>query len=153
MPLVRSQAITVSVPGTVTGGIGLEVRQVDDGELRDEGLELVLVRADQQVADEERMPGELGHHPRRQRVVFVGAADQVLHIERLALGMGEHIGLEHHEVLRRHSRLLSHQIVASVLASRTTCLSLGERPVCWPVSARRAPWAVRIASPLDSASS
>ena len=36
---------------------------------------------------------------------------------------------------------------ASVVASRTMNLSLGERPVCWPVSATSAPCAVSRASP------
>ena len=37
------------------------------------------VRADQQVADEQRVPGIFGDDARRQRVCRVGAADQILH--------------------------------------------------------------------------
>ena len=48
----------------VAGRIGLEGGQVDDRQGRDEARELGEVRADQQVADEQRVPGELGEDPR-----------------------------------------------------------------------------------------
>ena len=48
--------------------------------------------------------------------------------------------------------LLPHQTASSVRPSRTTNLSFGERPVCWPVLATRAPWALSEASARSSAS-
>jgi hypothetical protein len=42
--------------------------------------------------------------------------------------------------------LLSHQTAPSVVASRTTNLSFGERPVWIPVSARIAPPGISMAS-------
>ncbi len=56
---------TAAVPGRV----GLEARAVQDGEARHEARELGALRAAQQVADEEPVPGELGDHPDVQPVV------------------------------------------------------------------------------------
>ena len=95
---------------------------------------------DQQVADEQRMPGKFGDDARRQGV---------------GRGRRRRSGPARTGPCRRHAPgnrraarrtgagdialLLSHQTCGSVLSSRTTNLSLGERPVCWPVSATRAP--------------
>ena len=87
---------------TMTGRIALEIRQVDDRQPRRESGERSLFRADQQVADEQRMPGEFRYDTRRQGVFRIGTADQVLNIKRLALGMVEHVLMQDLEVLRRH---------------------------------------------------
>jgi hypothetical protein len=58
--------------------IGAEARAVDDGELRLEVLVLAGFRNPQQVADEERVPGEFGDHGHRQAVGQVSAAEQFL---------------------------------------------------------------------------
>ena len=132
----------------VAGRIGPKRRQVDDRHLGHEALELVRLRPDQQVADEQRMPGIFGDDARAQAVIAVGAADQILdeQVARRQHARGNR------RAARRNApatsaRLLSHQTLDAVNASRTMYLSFGERPVWLPVSAASAPWAVSRASP------
>ena len=47
-------------------GVGAERRQVDDRQFRDEGGQLLGRRADQEIADEQRMPGVFGEDARAQ---------------------------------------------------------------------------------------
>ena len=111
-------------------GVGLERRQVDDGHVRHVARQLRALRTDQQLADEQRVPGEFGEDARLDAIFRIGAAIEVLREQRLALRMRE-------EVLVAGSRtapgsclrLPSHQTVFSVSASTTVCLSFGERPV------------------------
>ena len=86
----------------VTGRIGLEARQVDDGEFRREVLKLVHHRLDEQVLDEQRMPGIFGDHAGRQAVILVGAAEQVLDEQLHALGVGQHVCVQGVELLGGH---------------------------------------------------
>ncbi len=90
---VRSTAITVSVRVPWRAGIGLERRQVDDRHLRHEAFERLALGPDQQVADEQRVPGIFGDDAGRQGVGLVGAADQVLDEEFLAFGMRQEVGM------------------------------------------------------------
>jgi len=86
----------------VAGRIGAEARQVDDGQL---GLEVVkrrTLRTDQQVTDEQRMPGKLGDDTGRQLVLGIGATDQVLDEQVPAGRMGQHILVQDAEMLGRH---------------------------------------------------
>src|SRR5690606_29756049 len=87
--------------GAVTGRISLEGRNVDDRHLRDEGLELFLRRTDQEIADEQRMPGVLGDDADRQLVLRIGAAAQILYEEVHVCRMLQHVLVEDLEVLRR----------------------------------------------------
>src|SRR5581483_9726407 len=56
-------------------------------------------RADQQLADEQRMPGELGVNARLDPVLRIGAAIEILREQRLALGVGDEVGEQIVEVL------------------------------------------------------
>ncbi|MNT05893.1 hypothetical protein D3C72_1405380 [compost metagenome] len=85
----------------VTVRIGLEARQVDDGELLFETRQFFLLRSDKKVANEQRMPGKLGDDAGRQSVFLIGAADQVLNIEGLSGGMGQHVLAQQLEIFRR----------------------------------------------------
>ena len=58
------------------GGIGAEGRQVDDRHLRHEIRQGGTIRADQQIADEQGMPGKFSDDARVQSVLFIGAADE-----------------------------------------------------------------------------
>src|SRR3546814_8848886 len=75
----------------MAGRIGAETRQVDDRQLLHESGKGFAARADEQVADKQRMPGKLRDDARRQRIFRIGAADQVLHIERLCGRMSQHV--------------------------------------------------------------
>ena len=86
---------------TVTGRIGLEARQVDDGELLFETRQFFPLRTDQQIADEQRMPGKFGDDACRQSIFLIGTADQILHVKRLAGGMGQHVLAQQLEIFRR----------------------------------------------------
>ena len=132
----------------MAGRIGLEGRQVDDGQVRHEARQLAAVGADQQVADEQRVPGELGEDPRpdpvgsdRRRRRGPGRTAPCLPRGpgNPAAGSSNCSGVI--------DPLLSHQTASSVVASRTTNLSLGERPVWTPVSARSAPPWMSLVSP------
>ena len=123
---MRSTAITVSVRRAVARRIGAERRQVDDRHLGHEVLELVRVGPDQQVADEQRVPGKFGDDPGRQAVSCVGAADQILHEQVLRRGMRAEIGLSSvSKCAGDIALLLSHQTVRSVGAVADDVLVLG----------------------------
>ncbi len=73
MRRVKSQAMTVSVGAAMALWMGAETRQVEDCHVGHEGRKLGTVRADQQVADEQRVPGQLGI-TRPDGVRCIGAA-------------------------------------------------------------------------------
>ncbi len=79
--------------------IGAEARHVDDGELRHEGRQLDRLRTDQERADEQRVPGELGEHARLDPVGRVGAAIEVLREQLPAFGVLEEVLVERLELL------------------------------------------------------
>ena len=89
-------------PAAVALGVRLEAWQVDDRQLRQEALERTMIRADQQIADEQRVPGKLGHDPGRQCIVAIGAADQILDEEVHACGMGQHVLAQQVEMAGGH---------------------------------------------------
>ena len=86
---------------TVPGGIRLEARQVDDRHVRHVGRDLGAVRPDEQVADEQRVPRELGEHPRLDPVGRIGAAVEVLGEQLPALGMLQEVLAQGLELLGR----------------------------------------------------
>ena len=57
-------------------GVGLERRQIDDGHFGHEDRELRALRPDQELADEQRVPGIFGEHARLDAVLRIGAADR-----------------------------------------------------------------------------
>ncbi len=75
----------------VPGRVGAEARQVDDGQLRREVGEGLALRADQQVADEQRVPGILGEDPGADPVTDLGTADEILGEQLTPLGMGHEV--------------------------------------------------------------
>ena len=81
-----------------------EARQVDNGELRQEICQFGGVRADQQGADEQRMPGKFGDDPDVDPVLGLGATEQVLD-EQILLGgdSGKEIRLQRGEMRRGHA--------------------------------------------------
>jgi hypothetical protein len=58
--------------------VGAERGQIDDREFRNETGEIGLLGANQQLANEERMPGEFGEDAGLDAVFRVGAAVKVL---------------------------------------------------------------------------
>ncbi len=80
-------------------GIGLEGRQIDDGELGDEIFQLRLGRPDQQLPDEQRVPGVFGKDPGIDPVFRIGAAIEILGEQLLAAGVRDEILVEALEVL------------------------------------------------------
>src|SRR5262249_54233798 len=87
-------------------GIGLERRQAQDGEVGHVVGELGALGADQQRADEQRGPGELGVDAGLDAVFGVGAAVEVLSVELLALGVLEEVLVEQVELGRRELAVL-----------------------------------------------
>ncbi len=67
----------------VAGGIGLEAGQVDDGEFGQEVGQRRRLRADQQRADEQRMPRQFGDDADLHAVFGLRPAEQVLDEQRL----------------------------------------------------------------------
>ena len=106
-------------------GVRLERRQIDDGEFGHELGEFVALGADQQLPDEQRVPGEFREHARPDPVFRIGAAVQILHEQFHALGMRLKIGEQIVEVLLRHfavavppHRILGERIDNGVLVLR-----------------------------------
>ena len=83
-------------------GIGFERGQVDDREVGREGGEILARRADQQVADEQRVPGVFGEDARLDAQRRIGAAMQILREQRLAAGVCEKVVEQRVEILARH---------------------------------------------------
>ena len=83
-------------------GIGAERRQIDDRQIGDEGAEILGRRTDQEIADEERMPGVFGEDARAQAQRRVGAGVEVLGEQRLTFGVGDEIGEQGVEMLAPH---------------------------------------------------
>ena len=90
----------------VLGGVRLEARAVDDGEISEELVKLLSLGAAQHVADEEAVPGQLGHHAHLDRMRRVRAADEVLNVVVLALHVLEHVGMQRVEALGRHGAVV-----------------------------------------------
>ena len=95
--------MTVSRPHAVALGIGLEARQVDDGEVRHEAGELGGRRPAQQVADEQRVPGVLDEDARVEPVRRVGAGVEVLHEQLARLGVRREVGPQQRRTARASS--------------------------------------------------
>ena len=106
-------------------GVGPERRQVDDGEFGDEFGELVALGADQQLPDEQRVPGVFGEHAGLDPVFRIGAAVEILREQFLAFGVRLEIGEQIVEILLRHfavavppHRILGERIDDGVLVLR-----------------------------------
>ena len=109
----------------VTLGVRLEGRQVDDGEFGNERGERGALRPDQQLADEQRVPSELGEDAHLDAVFRIGAAIEVLREQLLALGVLLDVGQQRVEVLLRHlavavppHRILGERVDDGVLVLR-----------------------------------
>src|SRR5262249_62244509 len=83
----------------VTLGIGLERRQVDNGEIGNELCEIGALGTDQQLANEQRVPGELGEHAHLDAIGRIGAAVQVLREQPAAARMRNEVLVQALEVL------------------------------------------------------
>ena len=88
-------------------GIGAEGRQVDDGHPGQEAFEFLGLRPDQEVADEQRMPGLLGDDPDWQAVPGIGAADEILHEKVTIPGVGDEVGVKSLECRRLHCAVVA----------------------------------------------
>ncbi len=98
--------MTVSDLHPWRAGSALNDRAVDDGELGLESVELVAFGAAEHVADEERMPGKLGHEADVKAVVRVGSGIHVLHEVVAALHVRDHVVVEAVEGLGFHRRVV-----------------------------------------------
>jgi hypothetical protein len=83
-------------------GVGAKRGQIDDRQLRAKVRELLRWRADQEIADEERMPGVFSEDARAYAQLWIGAAVEILSEQRLAFGVGDEVGEEDVEMLDRH---------------------------------------------------
>ena len=108
----------------VTFGIGAEARHVDDGEFGHEIPERRGLGADQQRADEQRVPGEFGEDPGLDLEARIGAAIEILREQRHAFGMLEEVGVQRGELIRG-DRLVAgppHVLVGGGVANRELVL-------------------------------
>ena len=85
----------------MAGRIGLEARQVDDRQFRHITRDLAGLRPDQQVTDEEGVPGHLGEDPSLDAMSRIGAAIEILREKLLALGVLDEVAEQGLELLRR----------------------------------------------------
>ncbi len=99
---VKSQAMTVSVRAPWRFGSALKDGRSTMVRSGTKVGEVLRRRADQQVADEQRVPGVFGEDARLDAEGRVGAAVEILGEQRLALGVGEEVGEQGVEMLDRH---------------------------------------------------
>ena len=78
----------------VAFGVGFESRAVDNREFRIESVEFVSFGAAQHVANEQGMPGKLGHKAHVQAMRVIGSRVEILHVVVATLHMGEHVFIE-----------------------------------------------------------
>ena len=102
----------------VLGGVGLELREIDDRELRPmrRPLRRVVFRQEH-VPGKQVVPGELVHDANRHAVRRVGAAPGVEHEELLVLRVGHHVAVNEIE-LRFLDRLVDRAPVHVLFALR-----------------------------------
>ena len=83
-------------------GVGDKGRAIENGHVRHEIGEFGLLRADQQIADEQRVPRKFANDAGLDAQGRVGAAVQILHEHVLALAMLKHVGKQQVEMFRGH---------------------------------------------------
>jgi hypothetical protein len=86
--------------GAMACRVGLEARKVDDGELRREAVK--GLGHDQQVLNEQGMPGMFCDHPGRKLEGGISASHQVLDINALEAGVSEKVPPQGFEGLAAH---------------------------------------------------
>ena len=96
-------AITTSDRDAVPGRRGLERRRAHHRELGRVAAPLVVGRHDEQVADEQAVPRVLADHAHREAIGRVGPGVQVLDEEFALAEVGDDVGAQRREVLRRSS--------------------------------------------------
>ena len=99
---VKSQAMTVSLRAPCRFG---SARNEGRSTIVRSGTKVARSsdrRTDQEIADEQRMPGVFGEDARPDAEGRVGAAIEILGEQRLALGVGEEVGEQRVEMLDRH---------------------------------------------------
>ncbi len=113
-----------ALAAAVTLGVGAERRQVDDGEFGHEAGELLELGADQQLADEQRVPGVFGEDADLDAVGVIGAAIEVLREQLLAFAVVDEVGQERVEVLARHLAIAvpPHRVPGEVVDDRVLVL-------------------------------
>ena len=105
-------------------GIGLERRQVDDGEFGDEIFEFDGIRTDQKLADKQRVPGQFGEDPGLDAVFRIGAAIEVLRVQLLALRVRNEIVVQELKLFGRELAvaLPPHRFLGERVADRVLVL-------------------------------
>ncbi len=89
-------------PAIMTCRVGAEARQIDDGQARRECRQIGAVGTDQQVADEQIVPGQFAVKANGNPRGGIGAGVEILGVETAAAGMGQHVGQQAIEGRRRH---------------------------------------------------
>ena len=72
------------------------------GQVGDEACEVARLRADQEIADEQRVPGEFGEDARLDARRGIGDGVEVLREELAAPGVGDEVGEQAIELVRRY---------------------------------------------------
>src|SRR4029077_14843021 len=72
-------------------GVGAKRRQIHDRQLWHKARQLLRWRTDQDMADEQRMPGVFGEDARAYAQLRIGAAVEILSEQRLAFGVGNEV--------------------------------------------------------------
>ena len=93
-------------PDAVTLRVSLEGRHVEDGQVGNEGGDVLGRRANEQVADEQRVPGVFGEDARLDAEGRVCPAVEILREQGLALGVGEEVGEQDVEMLDRQGNVV-----------------------------------------------
>mgnify|MGYP002150614147 CR=1 FL=1 len=110
----------------VPGRIGLEAREVENGQFRNEAREFLRLGANQKRPNEKRMPSFFGVHARSQAVRPIGAGQQILSEERLVRRVRNEVVQQHLKPVLRHltvavppNRVARHIVEDDIFVFRT----------------------------------
>ena len=108
----------------VAFAVGLERRQIDDGQFGHELDEFGALGADQELMDEQRMPGQFSKDAGLDLVFRIGAAVEILREQFLALAVRDEVGEQRVEVLSAHLAIAvpPHRIPGEVVDDRILVL-------------------------------
>ena len=140
---------------SVTNRIGLKLRRMQHREVRLEGRQLTVVRANEHVPHERGVPGVRHHVADTQAMGRFRTAAEVLHEELgLLLQIGANVAVQCVEVFRR-VRLVDLSPIDVSLGGGLADdeLVVGRTPVCGAVTATKGPMSANSPSPRRAAAS
>ena len=86
--------------------IGFETGEIQNHKLWFKTFQFIFLRLDEQVLDEQGMPSQLGDHAGCEAVGLIGPAEQILHQQLPAFGIGQHVFMQRLELLTAYGFII-----------------------------------------------